>query len=167
MWSFTYHLGLALTFPSSFVNWWCLLFYPLPLSCLILSCPAIGCWHLYLTNSFKLRSKITLCAWILSSLWVTKPWGPVFSIILHLYIVSKFYLIIVIINTCCRLGPNCYRWKYIWCKMACAKSYSEYISSHRVDWLQMVPTSRTVRAWNWKLISVYTLGLCHGRPRRE
>ena len=55
--------------------------------CLSLFCPAIGCRHLYSTNSFKLRSKFTYhilvymrISWCLEA---TRPWGPVFIITVH------------------------------------------------------------------------------------
>jgi hypothetical protein len=55
---------------------------PKPYLCLF--CPTIGYQHLYLTNSFKLVSKVTLCRWILSFLGATRPWGPVFIFITHI-----------------------------------------------------------------------------------
>jgi len=39
--------------------------------------PTTGCWHLYLTNSFKSRTKVILSVWIHSFLGATRPWGPV------------------------------------------------------------------------------------------
>lgn len=51
---------------------------------LSLFCPAIGWRHLYLTNRFKLRSKVTLG--ILEDFLLaeaTRPWGSVFSITTH------------------------------------------------------------------------------------
>lgn len=45
--------------------------------------PAIGCGHLYSTNSFKLRSKVTqprLVSVRISSSLGNQTWGPVFSI---------------------------------------------------------------------------------------
>lgn len=51
-----------------------------PKPCLCLFCPAIGCRHHYLTNSFKLGSKVTLHVWILCFPGATRPWRRVFII---------------------------------------------------------------------------------------
>ena len=44
---------------------------------------AVGCQYLYLTNSFKFRSKVPLYLGNLLFLGATMPWGPVFIIIIH------------------------------------------------------------------------------------
>lgn len=52
--------------------------------CLCLFCPTVSCWHLYLINSFKLKSKVTLYMWTLSFLRATRLWGPVLIITVHI-----------------------------------------------------------------------------------